>query len=521
MLLGIDSMEVYEFYSQLEKGKPSTATDHFTGNNYLSTSSTSPDDHVFDVCQSCLKFAEEMFRTALSLVLEHEGCQTNFPATIDRHWEKGQHLLLRGRAHHNIGHAIYELAQCTKIVSNRQRKLPQNREKDRTKDDLLNMAKDEFAKAVQRARSIRHNAVLICGHPNANDTSGQSDYTWIAEAAMHQLESMKLETLAGGFHILSSWSTDGGREEAVNMFHGVFQSVEISDVLTLVSAEGVTPVEIAEVLGDLYWLAMRVAELSAHSLEGMSIIGKDWSAKMGEDLLQITRLAMQRASEISDHLLSFVNCHSLVDYGKEGEIATSVDIRKEENELCQWWDTIKKQATTRLSDIATNQRSASLAIFQRSEIAAGVLLGSAASGAETAPLTRRVFIQDDRALQDRSLSCRTMRRRINKKNTSEEDRNAAEQFSSEFSLTNDGANTVVTPSSSKTSSSSSSFFVMANHATTAYRKWGNEILEPHERKKQCCPPLPENFVELGISIEVIRSLEWKLGHTLPENYKRH
>ena len=496
MLLGIDAMEVYEFYSQLDNEKPTTT--QYTFN-------IPQNDPLLDICHSCLKFAEKTFKTALSLILEHERCcQMDSPATIDSHWEKGQHLLLRGRAHHNIGHAIYERAEYTNSRLNRQ-PLPRPRsEKERTKNDLFILAKEEFVKAIQRARSIRHNAVMIYGHPNANDTSSQSNCTWMTEAIIHKLEAIKLEILASGFHVLCSWKIDNSREEVIAMFHEVVKSVEISDVLELAGEEGVSPVDIAEVLGDMYWHAMRIAELSTQTLEGLSV-GKDCNMKMGEDLLRLARVAMQHASVVSEHLFLFANRHSLFDYAKEQlGIATPADISNEEREICQWWETIKKQATTRLSDIASTHQNASLSTFQRGDIAAEIGFYAA-----SIPITRRVFVQDDRALQDRSLSCRRTRRVKKRSTAKDDDRNAvAEQFSSEFSpTTNNDAATSDTFSSSR---------VNRNDTTrVVYRKWGNEILEPHERKKRCCPPLPENFAELGISIDVIRALEKKLENILP------
>ena len=53
------------------------------------------------------------------------------------------------------------------------------------------------------------------------------------------------------------------------------------------------------------------------------------------------------------------------------------------------------------------------------------------------------------------------------------------------------------------------------NAQTVYRKWGNEVLDEHERKR-CCPALPNSFAEMGISADVIRVLEKRLRHILPE-----
>jgi hypothetical protein len=351
---------------------------------------------------------------------------------------------------------------------------------------------------------------MIYGHPDANDASSQGNCTWMTEAVIHKLEAIKLEMLASGFHVLCSWKVDESREEVIAMFHEVVKSAEISDVLELAGVEGVSPMEIAEVLGDMYWHAMRVAELSTQTLEGLSI-GKDWNMKTGEDLLRLTRVAMQRASVVSEQLFLFANRHSLFDYAKEQlGIATPADISNEEREICQWWETIKKQATTRLSDIASTHRNASLSTFQRGEIATGIGVYAA-----PIPITRRVFVQDDRALQDRSLSCRTTRRVKKRSSTEDDGRNVvAEQFSSEFSPTTNDAVTSDTFSSSRVYNMGNELHYSGT-ARVVYRKWGNEILEPHERRKRCCPPLPENFAELGISIDVIRALEKKLVNILP------
>ena len=78
--------------------------------------------------------------------------------------------------------------------------------------------------------------------------------------------------------------------------------------------------------------------------------------KMGEDLLRLARVAMQHASVVSEHLFLFANRHSLFDYAKEQlGIATPADISNEEREICQWWETIKKQATTRLARVAVQR----------------------------------------------------------------------------------------------------------------------------------------------------------------------
>lgn len=482
MRLGIDCMKVHEFFfSQLQKNQPIARS-----RSSISSPLSALEGSLSNVCHSYLKFAEEAFKTALDLVPKQERCHAKSHVTIERHWEKGQHFLLRGRAHHNMGWAMYEESQYYENAP----KLQQGRHKPK---DLLMKARKECNNAVLRAKSLRHNTVSIHGHPNSEDTSTQNNCSWTAAATIQSLEAIKLEALASGLHVACSWKLDH-KKEAMERFNGFFGTVDTSDVLNYVTTEGVSPLEITEVLDETYLLAMRVAELSIQSLECLPK-KKDWNPEAGEEFLRITRMAMNRAASVSDHLLSFADQHS-PEYEKE-RIVTRTAISKEENDICKLWETMKSQAHKNLSDVAQSSRTtdALRAAIPRMEVAGGV---GTASGA--APLTRRIFIQDGRSLQGRSTSYRTMSVRKN----NQDDRTVGDRFSSEF-----GSNSTVT-----TVGESSIPLGTDQTSTTNYRKWGNEVLEEHERKR-CCPPLPKNFAEMGISIGVIRALEKKLGIILP------
>jgi len=501
MLLGIDSMEVYEFFCRLQK-KRQTTQRRFTPNSASSptTSSITIDDSISKACNSFLVFAHETFRTALNIVLEHERCAaTNSPvATIDNLWEKGQHLLLRGRAHYNIGLTMYELARSGAATGRRQ---VQHRGGGQVESNtpFLMKARDKFEKAVERAKFIRHNTLLIRIHPNATDISSQSVYSWTTQATMQILEAMKLEMLASESHIASSWKL--GITEAVNeRFDGVFESVEVSDVMNFASTKGLSRLEVAEVVCDMYWLAMRVAGLSTEHLESLSM-GKGWDLSAGETFFQIALKALNRASMISNQVLKFDDSYSL-DYVKERDIAKANTIVQEENEIRKWWETTKMQARTKLADVS---RSGCIltTTFPRGDVS-GELGGTASYGVVAPLITKRIIVQSDgRLLQYRSASCRATR--VKKKNSSG-DEDIGERFNSGFCPSNKGtANAIDTTCSS---------MGKAIDAQTVYRKWGNEVLEEHERKR-CCPALPDNFAEMGISVDVIRALEKKLGHILP------
>ena len=498
MLLGIDSIEVYEFFSQLQK-------DRLTAQGQI-TASAIPDDSISKACHSFLTLAQETFKTALNLVLEHERSQRTNSAmvTIEELWEKGQHLLLRGRAHHNIGHTIYEMAsyatgaaRVPSIVGRQVHQGSGGQYEPNTR--LLMKAKKEFENAVHCAKSMRHNTILVRGHEDANDISSQSIYSWTTEAIIQLLEAIKLETLASGFLVICLWKL-GDRDAANKSFNNLFESVDISDIMNFVSTRGVSLLEIADVLCDIYWLAMRVAGLSTQSLERTSI-GKGWDMSLGEDLYQITLTALDRAAVISDTLFSSVDLYSL-DSVIERDIAAAVNIRQEENEIRKWWETTKARANTKLSDVARSDSA--VTIVHRSEVAGE--FGDMSSSVVIAPsITRRIIIHDNgRSFQDQFTSCRTIRAR---KNDNSDVGSVAQRFSSEFRPGNKGTAKAVP------ASAASSMGRLPN-ADIIYRKWGNEMLNEHERRR-CCPALPDNFVEMGISIDVIRSLEKKLGLVLP------
>ena len=103
-------------------------------------------------------------------------------------------------------------------------------------------------------------------------------------------------------------------------------------------------------------------------------------------------------------------------------------------------------------------------------------------------------------MPDRSTLCQTTRLLKTKDNSCDKD--VGERFSSEFNPSNNG--TVVVGEVSAPAIGN------APNNAIVYRKWGNEVLEENERKR-CCPALPTNWAELGISEDCIRALEARLG----------
>jgi len=348
--------------------------------------------------------------------------------------------------------------------------------------------------------------VLIYGHSDANVMSNQSNYTWRTEAMIHTLEGMKLEVNASGLHIACSLKLYDTKE-VMERFSSVCGSVELTDILKFSSIEGITHVEVAELLGEVYWMAMSVAESTTRKLESMTTINRQGGldTKTGDTLLQIIRTAMKRASSVSDQLLSFVDQHSVDDYAKE-HIATSTNISKEDDAICKWWGVSKAQAHKRLSDVVQVSRAATnvVSTLPRSGISGDV----GTTTATIPPTQRRIFNQDaSRALNGISNVVRT--RRVKKKKSSE-GQVLADSFSAEFNPDSDINNTT-------TNTSGGVLHAVEARQKPEYRKWGNDAMEEKERKRSC-PPLPKNLLELGVSIDVIRALEKKLGNTLPSDY---
>lgn len=482
MRLGIDSMEVYEFFSEIQQEGQKTKN-RFTTSS-LSSSSTAIDTSLSKACNSFLMFAQEVFKSALNLVIEHEKCQVannlSLTTTIDNIWEKGQHLLLRGRAHYNIGLTMYELArdhrQCgSKVESN---------------TSLMKKARDEFDNSASHAKLIRHNALLIRGHSNAREISSQSNYSWTTEAIIQLMEAIKLEVLASGSHIICSCTMDD-MIVAKERFTCVFESIETSDLMNFASSiEGISSLLVAEVICDMYCFAMRVAGLSTEHLESHSVIGKGWDTNRGDNWFQFTLLALQWGTITSNELFKFDDSQCLT-YLQERGIANSSSIQQEESEIRKWWESTKAQAHLKLSDVTRN----GCITFPRSDVAREVS-GTASSIIAAPTMMRRIIIQSNgRLMPDRSTLCQTTR--LLKTKDSSCDKDVGERFSSEFNPSNNGTvgGEVFALAISK-----------APKKGIVYRKWGNEVLEENERKR-CCPALPA-----GISEDSIRTLEARLGH---------
>ena len=480
--LGNSCIGVYEFFLSYWQKSPPTTQGH--SNPLRLSSRASLDECLSKVCHSCLAFAEEMFTTAVSIVSELERCQNQSPMTIEKQWEKGQHFLLRGRAHHNVGRTLCDLAQFETLTMQQQ---GWHKSKD-----FLRKAREEFNHAVQKANALRRNAVIIRGHADAGDASTQNDCSWEAEGVVHFLEAIKLESLTSGLQIACLCQLNFVKD-AEERFRGFSGSVDTVDIMKCVSMKGVTHYEIAETLDDMYCFAMTVAESMTQSLEGMAK-KKGLDVLAGEKLQQIARAALERAISISDQLLSFDKQHSL-NYEKE-HIVTSTALKKQEDELIRSWETAKSQAQKLLSDVV---QSAHANNAVRSTLPRTEIREPGCPPSHNTAIARRFFVQNGRPILSRSSSSRM---RGVKKNSPEAEGRAqsARLFGSAFSLdnhahTSGGDSTVPEPSGKK--------------STIVYRKWGDEILG---EQKPTCPPLPE-----GLPIDVRRALEKKLRGILPTN----
>ncbi|KAL9180538.1 hypothetical protein ACHAXT_010991 [Thalassiosira profunda] len=473
MHLGIDLLAASDFFStklrDIQNGSPNRC-------NSAAAFQSSMGDALWDIIDAYLRFAEEVFRTALGVVADQERCEakSNSPDGVARRWEKGQHFLLSGRAHFNVGRALYEMAQhCTTasgVVLSRQ-----NQPKE-----LLVTARKELELAVKQSKALRGNTLLIHGHADAKTLSDHSENTWAVEAMLQSVEASGLESLASGLHIACLWKLDRTKE-AEEAFDGFSKAVKASNVLNFAGTEGVAHTEIAEALEEMYSLALRLAGLSADSLESLST-RKGWNAKVGDDFLRVFRKAMARAATISEELLAFADDNCL-HHIKE-RILSRKDIEEEGRDICNWWEATKGQAQRKLSDVVQSAHTNNIAGLSRAEVARGV-----APPPRPSQFPRRIFVQD----QSRPLQSRVGRTSRGKKKKND-DQAVSDRFSAEFG----SGDTAFEPVNA-----------VQQATATKYRRWGNEVLDP--ARKRCCPPLPD-----WMSPDLRRALETKLGDVLPE-----
>ena len=462
MLLGIEAVELSVFVSSQLKDKQmgvECLIEHSSSSFEARLCGPTDNSSSPDVCRSYLRFAVELFKSALVLVKEHERHQTKLLTDVETNWEARQHLLLRGRAQHNLGRALFELAQ-----------LKARPKQGRPVNGLSHFKSPgyEFEKAVETARQIRNDA-------RALESSAEAPASpWAAKARLQALDALSLEALASGL-LAECFLKTNRVDDARALLSSVFDSIALSDLTAALDTDEVDSEAVTHALEELYLFAMTVAESSTRILEA-SVGSKIMCADLGERCLALTKLALEHASSVSDALLPYIDQHSL---DVEVTIANRPSIEREEKAILHWWHSVKDQARNLVSTTAVSTRDIANAL-PRPDLAATT--ARAMDPLHPPPLVRRIFVQDGHSLQRRSRQATTSSNRRNKKGA--------------------GGRRDVSGSSSTVAKKE-----------VEHRKWGDELLTKQLRR--CCPPLPKVNEDLGITSKVIDALKKRLGHVLP------
>lgn len=471
MFLGLHCLEIHDFLSG-----------EFANEETPNVSSLSPFHALLSQTDHCfLLAAEEAFKNALVLVMEQEECNKSLPDSITNRYEKGQHFLLRGRAQLNIGQALELQSQCKFLVSEGgNRKVKQQR--------LLKRASREFADSLNSANLCRGNTTAIYGHSDAGLTDGDNDCTWTSSAMRQSFEALKLLSLTSRYYGDCLWKL-GEMEKAENMFCG---TADLSDYLNFLGEEHISSEEVVDALCDPYWCAIELAELARLVLEKMPIRGGN--EKKGNDTLRMVKLSLQQARLVSDKIFALAREHSIENMNKKG-ISTRRDIDTEEKNICDMWEQRKALAKKNIS-----QPQASL-----QDIALTARGGLARESAKAANAQRRIYIQDAGAS---SSSLRRRRARKKGKQNEDERQAASERFNDAFGNEDNASNFNDDAASGLDPTQPSS------QQREKYLKWGDELLEEHERNAYpaCCPPLPPNMPP---NIKMV--ITAKLGGVLPSD----
>ena len=408
-----------------------------------------------DICRSYLRFAVELFKSALGLVKEHEHHQTKLQTDVQTNWEDRQHLLLRGRAQHNLGRAMFELAQ-----------LRTRSKQGRPVNGMSHFKSpgNEFEKAVKTARQIRNDCRAVVSRAAA------------PKARLQALDALSLEALASGL-LAECFLKTNRVNDTRTLLSSLFDSIALTSLATAADTQEVDSEVVAHALEELYLFTMTVAESSTRILEA-SVGSKIMCIELGAQCLELTKLALEYASSVSDVLLPYIDQHSL---DVEVMIANRFSIKREEKAILHWWQSVKNQARNLVSSSSAVSSRDIAKTLPRPDLAATT--AREVDPLHPPPPARRIFVQDSHTLQRRS---RKASKSINRRN----DRGARNRKD------------LLGPPSS-----------LAATKEVEHRKWGDEMLTKQLRR--CCPPLPRVNEDLGITTKVLDALKKKLGHVLP------
>lgn len=418
-------------------------------------------DYVF------LQAAEELFKQSLGLIVDQPSSQHNATFSIDKQWEKVQHLLLKARAQFNIGITRFELSQSDDMSKNEQRR-------------LLSDAQSILEGAVKTCRNMRHNTVLIQNDPRSNEFSHHDpSKTWIDLATLQNFDSIELSARAKSNCGLCLWSLDQF-DEAESV---IIKAAETSEIIAQDRYKCVDLLGILHLLCHSQQISLLLFDLCTQSIRITSAKNKN----MGEKFLKIARRAIQSAIVTIRVISVFTQKHCLNNDNESITVLHDVENMKSLNDrekaITEFWD-------DRINSMSENSRSN---FIRKDQAGYNINRGELNYDLQRKPILpngRRILLSDYNSVPRRN---RGANRDITIK------KNSTESFHSEFVSSSEGIGR--------------SYFSRADCESIQYMPWGDELIKAHEQNEYpaCCPPLP-----LDIPLNIRLAIEAELGDILPQ-----
>ena len=290
------------------------------GNNLLSLCAVDEDNDSKD---KNLAEARRCFREARDLVKKQEEVhQMIYGHTDDASEEacsiRRKLLLLRGRAHVNLGIALVKLSlmKHTEIAR-------EGLEKE----------------AVTELESAESCAIAIRARAETDEVNGGSP----SEIALDKLDADQLDSLANRWLGNALWNQRRHKEAVVAFEKGSRFFVASKDN---VSGDEMLEAEL-ELGVECFYGCASLADLALNALEKLQI-GLQGDPKWkncvlrGEELFSMAKRAYKWASLISTNLQKVAGHKS--DFVRENGILTSQEIEKSTEEMTSWWEQKKKSS---------------------------------------------------------------------------------------------------------------------------------------------------------------------------------
>ena len=299
-------------------------------------------DNDSDACEKNLQEARHCFSEARDLVKKQESVQQLICLQTNDSCEEARAirrklLLLRGRAHINLGIALVESSRI---------KCPEHERKGLEKDAFV-----ELDSAKGCVNSIRARAVT-------DETKGASP----SEIAIDRLEADQLEALTNRWISIGLWHQKRFKDAVVASEKG---SRFFIDRRNCVPDEDVQAAEL-ELGIESFYASTTLADLALDALEKLQVViqghpkRQDCLSK-GHELFSISKNAYNRASLVSTNLYDLVDARKSSSLTKEtlreNGILASQEIEENIKLINSWWEQKKEGNILRPKDGTSNEES--------------------------------------------------------------------------------------------------------------------------------------------------------------------